>query len=1562
MKRNAKKFLSMLLSVSMAFGVWTMPVYATQTGNTDDTVAAVSETEQNGQNVEAPQENTAEVQQDDTTAPQETEEAQLQETAAESQQDTEETAVQDTEAAPQQETEETAKPQQKKQKKSAKEKAANKDTEISVSANGTDVTIDVSKIDVPHINVNEPLMTTYAEIDESDPQIQTFRAELKEAEVTDEDTGDKVDLTQEQIDNAVGMFQQYLDYRKKHADVLGVQNPFYLQFNDNKDKLGMLGEMLTLAGVSVDKVRNGEYSYDDLLGMILNFQYGDSFGVEYYGDTVEAKRDEALKTVEESGAQTDEQKLLVLNTWLAQNNTFDMSYIMNQMDPDNPVMVAKDPQQNEHYDEIYAAVEEFYRPQIEGQFTARFQEIAKQEIAAKLRSTYEQQETLKQWEQRIQEAETTAFTTANPDVAEEDITAHVTEFMEANAEAIETDAKAFAITTYGEDLANEMEAAVNEYIASEEGQDAITVAVNEYLTSKEGEAAVEQAYTQIMDTPMEDLGNITPNQAIEEYVKQAASGLTNGIIGYWEGMQIGALAQGASVCMGYAKAYAYLIQCMYPQYYLKDGETDISDGANWKTPEDIYYDEEGNLDINADYNVDLVRITFDASVKMYGIPQPDFNSDHFWNAVKVNGQWYYIDPCYIDVFSEVMNRDRVETDGYMNHVYFLISHTSIAEMFDGNYSEIKTLYEDVATDQRYEGTWMTRIVSNVYTDDGYAYYMYDSTDLLNLLREFNENKNNYQDMEIDNSVYKLVRHKMTTNDLAVSDGDTDYETLIDFNSGDKVTVLQNGEMVENDMLTELYAQLLEEQEVYPAIHITPVLSGNKLYFNISNCVMSYDLNTGDVAKVKEYNTVYAERNPQIVFGAMAFSTTDNKNSADFTFENHPIAGMNLKNDGQLYVDIATNLSYIAGKDPYNYMDTSSYGYEFEESNYNTDYTEYAQQMMEDQGMDEATIEQMGYKLEKNDNSEFMWVANVIDTIDMNHFSGDSHVYGSVTVAPYCGRDGFTEERCTTCGAIKTDSRVIDEDTACDHHYLLFEEEYYTTDDEVTADTDPSTVNWNRGESYVCAMCGFSISEPTEPKENNYVSEEEYQQLLEQYEKDKAIYEEAVATAGHTYVPTDARWIDDPNSATATVTFSNLECSSVCPERKTSLDLLLDDQSITVGLGSEETFDSTGYDVVGGTCVEGLDVIYKASGVINNMKFTAVSEQMKLSKGMHEYEGEFTWTPVKDEQGKVTGYNAIASKLKCVHCGDVVNNFAAEVVYNEEASRPASCEEDGVDVYTAKENVTDEAGNVIGVVDNIPAYEVVLPATGHDWEVISSSETQIIYKCKNCGKERTETIPSKPEPTPDQKPTTDTNTSANTNTNTAPAVGTTLTDTASNGTYMVTIAGSEVAYMGTVNKNATKITVPGTVNLNNRTYKVTSIANKAFKNNTKLKKVIISGNVTTIGNSAFQNCTKLKKITLPATLKSIGNKAFLGCKNLRFVTIPKKVKSIGKKAFTNCSNLRSVTILSKKLKTATVGNKAFTKAGSKAYSKLKVKVPSKKYGSYRTLLRKKGLSFKAKIIK
>ena len=85
--------------------------------------------------------------------------------------------------------------------------------------------------------------------------------------------------------------------------------------------------------------------------------------------------------------------------------------------------------------------------------------------------------------------------------------------------------------------------------------------------------------------------------------------------------------------------------------------------------------------------------------------------------MKVDGEWYYIDPCYTDVFTLVMARDRVETDGYMNHLYFLFSHGAAMQLYDGNYEVIKTLYYDDATgtdytSKDYEDSWFSRIKSN----------------------------------------------------------------------------------------------------------------------------------------------------------------------------------------------------------------------------------------------------------------------------------------------------------------------------------------------------------------------------------------------------------------------------------------------------------------------------------------------------------------------------------------------------------------------------------------------------------------------------------------------------------------------------------------------------------------------------------------------------------------------------------------------------------------------------------------------------------------------------------
>ncbi len=209
----------------------------------------------------------------------------------------------------------------------------------------------------------------------------------------------------------------------------------------------------------------------------------------------------------------------------------------------------------------------------------------------------------------------------------------------------------------------------------------------------------------------------------------------------------------------------------------------------------------------------------------------------------------------------------------------------------------------------------------------------------------------------------------------------------------------------------------------------------------------------------------------------------------------------------------------------------------------------------------------------------------------------------------------------------------------------------------------------------------------------------------------------------------------------------------------------------------------------------------------------------------------------------------------------------------------------------------------------------------------------------------------------------------------PVKGEKLTDSKTKAVYTVTKPGSAVAYAGTTNKKAVSLSVPSTIKIGGKTYKVTSVAKNALKNNKKLQKITISGNVSDIGVGAFQGCTALKTVKMGSKVTSIGDKAFYGCKKLSSLTIGKKVSAIGKSAFQNCTALKKVTIPDKvkkiggkafsgckKLTEKNVGSKAFEKAGSSNYKKVKVTVPAKKYAAYKKLLKKKGLSKKAKIVK
>lgn len=805
-------------------------------------------------------------------------------------------------------------------------------------------------------------------------------------------------------------------------------------------------------------------------------------------------------------------------------------------------------------------------------------------------------------------------------------------------------------------------------------------------------------------------------QAIPIYAKQAATGMTTGVINYWEGSQFGAFGMGTSVCLGYSKAYTYLVQCLDKDIYLKDTNVGY-DSSNWKTAKELYYTD-GKLDTSKNYTVDLVRISFQSDVTMYGEEQEDFGSDHYWNAVKVDGQWFYVDPCYTDVYTEVMSRDRVETDGDMNHTYFLFSDTSARKLYDGNFSSLRSLYENEATDKTYETAWMARAASNVYYADGYAYYMYDSTDLFDRVNSSSMNQSQKA------AEYKIVRHKLTEKDAG--DGDSDYETLINFTDKENdddddtfVSVLKDGKMVKNDLLTKLYAQFVDEQSIYPSIGLTAALyTDGKIYFNVSNDIVSYNPADGAVAVVKEYNTVSAKRDNTKLFGGMAFTTTS-KDSADFTVTNHPIAGLTVKGD-KLIVSIGTNFAFISGKTGLlDHTSSGCYGYQFEETDYNPTYTNYKkyQQFMGSQS---------------NDNDEFMWSANFVDTVDMKTLTGTSHNYETVSVPATCGRDAFTEERCSDCGLIKDGTRVEKENTAHEHHYIKFHEVYYTKTDGVK----------NEADNYVCPECGACITEPVKSK---------YEQANSTYEKRKAIWDAAIKNEaeGHTYVPTDAKWSDDYS----TVTFQNLTCES-CADKIDKLDCLLSSDDNATNKANRDSINKTLDKAVtvdakmvshAGTCDEGVTAVYKAADKTEDGVKYLVSTEVKGEAGQHTYSDvKFNWdaAAIKDDDGNITGYktdqkegtSVTVDEVKCSVCGEVQKNVSVSVVKDTDAYKAPTCEEAGKDVYVATVTSTDD--NTVLAKET---KEVAIAKLGHkygdpvwsDWEEKDGKwTTTATFTCAN----------------------------------------------------------------------------------------------------------------------------------------------------------------------------------------------------------------------------------------
>ncbi len=305
--------------------------------------------------------------------------------------------------------------------------------------------------------------------------------------------------------------------------------------------------------------------------------------------------------------------------------------------------------------------------------------------------------------------------------------------------------------------------------------------------------------------------------------------------------------------------------------------------------------------------------------------------------------------------------------------------------------------------------------------------------------------------------------------------------------------------VENNLNTECLADAAAKR-IYPALVHSTALYDGKLYFNVNNAIYRMDPTTGTVEEVKEYNTVYGgikltkdkdgNKVPDTHFPGMSMVIMDSKQNTDSvqyldTFMNHPLAGLTLRDSysfatttqqgqtvitginttkDQLIVSVGTNLSntykeLVDGKaevktDASGTSYANRKSYKTESWNYNPSYNQ-----------------NMGSSDEKNKNEEFMWCANLVETMPMSDMVSDlsSGATTNVSVAAWCDTPAYTQDRTTKYGLTKGEKVYADGALPKGHTWALDELEtksvgnnvYLCSDCHTATESTPHTVTLNK---------------------------------------------------------------------------------------------------------------------------------------------------------------------------------------------------------------------------------------------------------------------------------------------------------------------------------------------------------------------------------------------------------------------------------------------------------------------------------------------------------------------
>ena len=301
--------------------------------------------------------------------------------------------------------------------------------------------------------------------------------------------------------------------------------------------------------------------------------------------------------------------------------------------------------------------------------------------------------------------------------------------------------------------------------------------------------------------------------------------------------------------------------------------------------------------------------------------------------------------------------------------------------------------------------------------------------------------------------------------------------------------------VENNLNTECLADAAAKR-IYPALVHSTALYDGKLYFNVNNAIYRMDPTTGAVEEVKEYNTVYGgikltkdkdgNMVPDTHFPGMSMVIMDSANDTSSvkylgTFMNHPLAGLTLRDSysfatttqqgqtvitginttkDQLVVSVGTNLSntykeLVDGKaevktDASGTSYANRKSYKTESWNYNPSYNQ-----------------NMGSSDEKNKNEEFMWCANLVETMPMSDMVSDlsSGATTNVSVEAWCDTPAYTQDRTNKYGLTKGEKKYADGALPKGHTWALDELEtksvgnnvYLCSDCHTATESTPHTV-------------------------------------------------------------------------------------------------------------------------------------------------------------------------------------------------------------------------------------------------------------------------------------------------------------------------------------------------------------------------------------------------------------------------------------------------------------------------------------------------------------------------